>query len=44
MKVLVVEDEKGLAESITDYMGAGWYICETATVRGGRRENSPVQL
>ncbi|QIP15617.1 response regulator transcription factor [Spirosoma aureum] len=30
MKVLVVEDEKGLAESITDYMVKEGYICETA--------------
>jgi DNA-binding response OmpR family regulator len=30
MKVLVVEDEKGLAESITDYMNKEGYICETA--------------
>ncbi|MCK8494536.1 response regulator transcription factor [Spirosoma sp. RP8] len=31
MKILVVEDEKGLAESITDYMEKEGYICETAT-------------
>ncbi|KAA9355295.1 response regulator transcription factor [Larkinella humicola] len=30
MKVLVVEDEKGLAESITDYMNKEGYLCETA--------------
>lgn len=30
MKVLVVEDEKGLAESITDYMVKEGYVCETA--------------
>ncbi|MBO0947874.1 response regulator transcription factor [Fibrella forsythiae] len=30
MKVLVVEDERGLAESITDYMTKEEYICETA--------------
>ncbi|GAB3931097.1 response regulator transcription factor [Larkinella terrae] len=30
MKVLVVEDEKGLAESISDYMNKEGYICETA--------------
>ena len=30
MKVLVVEDEQGLAESITDYMMKDGYICETA--------------
>lgn len=30
MKVLIVEDEKGLAESITDYMVRDGYICETA--------------
>jgi DNA-binding response OmpR family regulator len=29
MKVLVVEDEEGLAESITDYMLKEGYICET---------------
>lgn len=29
MKVLVVEDEQGLAESITDYMVNDGYICET---------------
>ncbi|UFH53386.1 response regulator transcription factor [Spirosoma sp. KNUC1025] len=34
MKVLVVEDELGLAESITDYMVQDGYICETvATYR-----------
>ncbi|RAK02357.1 DNA-binding response OmpR family regulator [Larkinella arboricola] len=31
MKVLVVEDEKGLAESITDYMSKEGYLCETAS-------------
>ncbi|WP_461130754.1 response regulator transcription factor [Spirosoma aerophilum] len=30
MKVLVVEDEQGLAEGITDYMVKEGYICETA--------------
>ncbi|QKZ13573.1 response regulator transcription factor [Spirosoma sp. KUDC1026] len=30
MKVLVVEDEQGLAESITAYMSREGYICETA--------------
>jgi DNA-binding response OmpR family regulator len=30
MKVLVVEDEQGLAESITDYMVKDGYVCETA--------------
>lgn len=30
MKVLIVEDEKGLAESITDYMVKDGYVCETA--------------
>lgn len=30
MKVLVVEDEAGLAESITDYMSKEGYICELA--------------
>ncbi|MBD2754971.1 response regulator transcription factor [Spirosoma validum] len=30
MKVLVVEDEKGLAESIIDYMAKDGYVCETA--------------
>lgn len=29
MKVLVVEDEKGLAESISDYMSKEGYLCET---------------
>ncbi|CCH53640.1 two component transcriptional regulator, winged helix family [Fibrisoma limi BUZ 3] len=31
MKVLVVEDEQGLAESITDYMSKEGYVCETAS-------------
>lgn len=31
MKVLVVEDEQGLAESITEYMTKEGYVCETAT-------------
>ncbi|WP_420151489.1 response regulator transcription factor [Spirosoma sp.] len=31
MKVLVVEDERGLAESITDYMEKEGYICETVS-------------
>ncbi|MEZ0610794.1 response regulator transcription factor [Fibrella sp. WM1] len=31
MKVLVVEDEQGLAESITEYMSREGYVCETAT-------------
>lgn len=30
MKVLVVEDEQGLAEGITDYMVKEGYVCETA--------------
>lgn len=30
MKVLVVEDEQGLAESITEYMSREGYVCETA--------------
>ncbi|GAB4035900.1 response regulator transcription factor [Spirosoma jeollabukense] len=38
MKVLVVEDEKGLAESITDYMVQDGYICETATTFGEAEE------
>jgi len=31
MKVLVIEDEVGLAESITDYMVKDGYLCETVT-------------
>jgi DNA-binding response OmpR family regulator len=31
MKVLVIEDEIGLAESITDYMVKDGYLCETVT-------------
>jgi DNA-binding response OmpR family regulator len=30
MKILVVEDEKGLAESITDYLSREGFICEVA--------------
>ncbi|MBD2701405.1 response regulator transcription factor [Spirosoma sp. BT702] len=34
MKVLIVEDEQGLAESITDYMAKEGYVCEvSATFR-----------
>ncbi len=30
MKILVVEDEKGLAESITDYLSREGFVCEVA--------------
>lgn len=30
MKILIVEDEKGLAESISDYLGREGFICEIA--------------
>ena len=38
MKVLVVEDEQGLAESITDYMVQDGYICETVATYGEAEE------
>lgn len=31
MKILLIEDEKGLADSITDYLKPEGYLCETAT-------------
>ena len=30
MKILVVEDEKGLAESITEYLSREGFVCEIA--------------
>jgi DNA-binding response OmpR family regulator len=30
MKILIVEDEKGLAESITDYLSREGFVCEVA--------------